>query len=324
MAKISGLGQRFYVCKTGTGNGPAYNVTGDVGAIGSADLMLATFDTTGIDKLVHERLPAVLDAKLQVDSFWNPAPGGITQVMEALVQQEGAAIWAQNASENVFGFGLQGLITDWVISRAANGALTTKFTAETDAGYGGWGQIGANATDTTATAHTALDGGLRGLALSITAISVANPTHLTITAHGLTNLQSVNIVGSNSTPTINGDWVATVIDANTISIPVNVTVSGSGTATLQSTSTFSGGWYIALVDAPFTGTSMTPKLQDSADGVTYNDLTGMTSGTALTGTTSVVLVAATATAMWRRFLKCSSTGTFSSATWQCLVHRSEP
>lgn len=66
-------------------------------------------------------------------------------------------------------------------------------------------------------------------------ITVANPTVITVTSHGLTNGDQVVISGSiNANPdivaSIDGLYTATVINANTFSIPVNVTTSGAVTA----------------------------------------------------------------------------------------------
>lgn len=61
----------------------------------------------------------------------------------------------------------------------------------------------------------------------ITANSMANPTVVTSAGHGLTTGQEILIAGSNSTPTINGTRTVTEINANTFSIPVNVTVAGT-------------------------------------------------------------------------------------------------
>jgi len=64
----------------------------------------------------------------------------------------------------------------------------------------------------------------------ITSSSVANPTVITTAAaHGLTSDATVDIADhSGSTPSINGAWVATVLSSTTFSIPVNVTVGGTG------------------------------------------------------------------------------------------------
>lgn len=73
------------------------------------------------------------------------------------------------------------------------------------------------------TANTTLSG-------TITSNTVANPTVITSTAHGLITGKTVVITGSNSTPSINGTWQVTVVDANTFSVPVNVTVAGTAGA----------------------------------------------------------------------------------------------
>lgn len=58
--------------------------------------------------------------------------------------------------------------------------------------------------------------------------TLANPTVVTSYSHGLQTGDTISIAGSNSTPTIDGARVVTVIDQNTFSVPVNVT--GAGTA----------------------------------------------------------------------------------------------
>ncbi len=65
---------------------------------------------------------------------------------------------------------------------------------------------------------------------NITSNSVANPTVvLTASAHNLTTGDSVVIAGNTgSTPSINGTYTATVTDGTHFTIPVNVTVGGSG------------------------------------------------------------------------------------------------
>ena len=43
----------------------------------------------------------------------------------------------------------------------------------------------------------------------------------------MTSGATVQITGSNSTPSINGTWTVTVLSATTFSVPVNVTVAGT-------------------------------------------------------------------------------------------------
>ncbi len=62
---------------------------------------------------------------------------------------------------------------------------------------------------------------------SISAISIANPTHITSVAHGLSSGTQIIISGSNSTPSVDGTRIVTVLDADHFTIPVNVTVAGT-------------------------------------------------------------------------------------------------
>jgi hypothetical protein len=80
---------------------------------------------------------------------------------------------------------------------------------------------------------------------TITANSAANPTVITSAAHGLVSGQSVTITGSNSTPSIDGTHVVTVLSANTFSIPVDVSAGVAGTA---GTWTSQGHFTVELVD----------------------------------------------------------------------------
>jgi hypothetical protein len=71
----------------------------------------------------------------------------------------------------------------------------------------------------------------------ITTNTVANPTVITVAGHGLIDQREVVIAGNTtSTPTINGTFVATVIDEDTFSIEVNVTVGGASDGTMTSES----------------------------------------------------------------------------------------
>lgn len=68
-----------------------------------------------------------------------------------------------------------------------------------------------------------------GTGVTITAISAANPTHVTTaTAHGLSTGDWILISGSNSTPALTGPYQVTVLDDTHFTVAVNVT--GAGTA----------------------------------------------------------------------------------------------
>lgn len=107
----------------------------------------------------------------------------------------------------------------------------------------------------------------------ITSSSVANPSVITTTVpHGLTNGQSVVIAGhSGSTPAIDGEHVATVVTTTTFTIPVNVTVGGTG-GTLVQANTLAGGTGFLQVTAASGFTNFVGTVRDSADDITYGDL----------------------------------------------------
>lgn len=70
-----------------------------------------------------------------------------------------------------------------------------------------------------------------GAAKPLTAISVDTAAEVTLVNHGFPNGATVVIAGTNSTPTIDGSRVVTVIDNDTFSVPVTTSVAGTqGTA----------------------------------------------------------------------------------------------
>jgi hypothetical protein len=97
------------------------------------------------------------------------------------------------------------------------------------------------------------------------------------------------------------------------------TTATNGTAfDCGAVSTLFGGQAYLQVNA-FTGTSVTVKLQDSADNATFADLTGaaFTAATAR-GAQRLVL---NPTATVRRYVRAVTTGTFSSAVFQVTFVR---
>ena len=77
---------------------------------------------------------------------------------------------------------------------------------------------------------------------------------------------------------------------------------------------YSFGWAVYLHVFAFTGTSVTVKVQDSADNATWADVTGAVF-TAATGRTAQRITGASTTATVRRYLRVVSTGTYSNAVY---------
>jgi hypothetical protein len=116
------------------------------------------------------------------------------------------------------------------------------------------------------TAH----GHLIRLGKSIVENTVANPTVLTVENHGLSNGDTIYIVNSNSTPSIDGNRTITFIDNDSFSIPVNVTVAGSSGEMLNEND------YQVIVDAGIDYSTMLSDyehLQGRCDGFRFTQNT---------------------------------------------------
>lgn len=148
------------------------------------------------------------------------------------------------------------------------------FTATWDTKTGG-----ANANDAPVD-YTLYDG---NKSVPITSNSIANPTVVTTTKpHGLTTGDKVLIAGvATSSPTINGIQTVTVTGANTFTVPVNVTVAGTG-GTIVKASTNAGGTGYLQVSAYSGLTNVVVKIMHSPDDITYAAKVTFTTVTAVT------------------------------------------
>jgi hypothetical protein len=107
----------------------------------------------------------------------------------------------------------------------------------------------------------------------ITSNSIANPTVVTCAKpHNLTTGDIVLIADViTSSPTINGSRTVTVIDTLTFSVPVNVTVGGTGGTFVKVNSIGGGVGYLQCT--AFSGFSgVVPKIMHSPDDSTYATL----------------------------------------------------
>ncbi len=113
------------------------------------------------------------------------------------------------------------------------------------------------------------------LPIPITANTLANPTVVTTPVpHKLTTGDIILVSGViTSTPTINGPttYAATVLTPTTFSLPVNVTVAGTGGQFVRA-STPTGGVGTQLVSAYAGITGFVGKIRSSPDNITYADL----------------------------------------------------
>lgn len=138
--------------------------------------------------------------------------------------------------------------------------------------------------------------------IPITSNSIANPTVVTTPVpHGLTTGQVILISGvSTSSPTINGERTVTVISPTTFSVPVNVTVGGTGGSFVLA-STVNGGAGYQQIPA-FSGfTGFVGKIRHSADNGTYADLATFTNVTTGPGAERVLVAAGTTVNRYLRY-----------------------
>jgi hypothetical protein len=86
---------------------------------------------------------------------------------------------------------------------------------------------------------------------TISSSSVADPTVITATAHGFSITGQIVIISGHtgSTPDINGEWVITYVNANTFTIPIEVTVGGTGGTVTERSD------HVGVDDGGFNGTS---------------------------------------------------------------------
>lgn len=93
------------------------------------------------------------------------------------------------------------------------------------------------------------------------------------------------------------------------------TGAGNGTSYDQTTVETEFGWAMYLHVFSFTGTSITVKVQDSANNADWLDLSGATFAAASAVGSQRVSAGATSTATVRRYLRIVSSGTFSECTF---------
>lgn len=239
MSKQSGLGDNLYV--------GAYNLSGDINAIGQVGGGNSPLDMTGIDKSAHERKGGKRDGRIQFVSFFNDASGQAHPVLSALPRTNVNVTYARGTSVGSPAASLVAKQVGYNPSRDDDGNLTFEVEAQaTDYGMQ-WGEL--------------LTAGVR----------------------------------SDSTAT------------NGASIDTAAAVSFGAQAFLHVYS--------------FTGTSVTIKIQDSANDSDWADLTGG-GFTLVTGATSE-RIATSATQEVRRYVRVITTGTFSAVTFTVNIVKND-
>lgn len=236
MTKQSGLGDQLYI--------DGYDLSGDVGAIGSISAPLGVLEVTDITESAPERLAGLADGAMSFTSWFNVDVGRAHDRLSNLPTADVMACYFRGSTIGAPAASMYAKQIGYDPNRGADGSLSfaTALTASAATGLEWGDQLTAGKrTDTSATNGTSLDFGS------------------TSTAFGLQAYLHV---------------------------------------------------------FAFTGTSVTVKIQDSADNSSWTDL----SGAAFTAATAVGAqrIAIGATATVRRYLRVATTGTFSNAVFAVM------
>lgn len=270
MSKGTGLGAAFFH------NG--YDVTTDIKSVDKIAMPSALLDRTSIDKSAMARGYGLRDGEISVSAYFDDAAGYSHPVFSALPKTDVHQMYCHRSTAGQPAAAHIGLQINYDPVRSADGDLISQVQVLSNGFPVEWGTLLTGGKDNSVGAEdtTGVDLGTTAAAVAITSSSVANPSVITATAHGLATNDRVVIAGhTGSTPDINNAYTVTVTGDNTFTIPVNVTVGGTG-GTVTKTS-HSYGFAAYLVVFAFTGTDVTLKLQGSSDDAAtdaYADVTG--------------------------------------------------
>ncbi|MDH6116912.1 hypothetical protein ABH930_000331 [Kitasatospora sp. GAS204A] len=310
MAKTSGLGDNFYV--------GGYDLSGDINSLSKISGTLATIDVTAINESGMERLGGKRDGAVDFTAYFNPT--GAHPVLSALPTSDVQASYRRGT---VLGNPAAEIVArqlNYDPTRGADGALTVACSLSGD-GFGlEWGiQLTPGLrTDTAATNGTSVDqaNGLATPAVPASGTPQANTSPLPV--------QVVISGGTMTAVVINGVTVGA--GAGTYTLPagqsITLTYTVAPTWTWAAQTTYGAQAYLQVT--AFTGTDMTVQIQDSADGVTFAPVTGLTF-TQTTSAPGVQRIATASTATLRRYVRAATTtvGGFTSATFAVTLVRNQ-
>lgn len=316
MSKRGGLGNLLFVA--------GYDLSGDTGSIQRIGGGPAFLEAPGINSSAMERIPALKSGEISFQSFFNDAALQEHAALSGLPATDIHFMFLIGSTLGDPGAGLVAKQIDYPWGRGQDGSMLANIQGQSNGTTVAleWGRslTAGKRTDTAATNGTAIDDGASqgAAAVNIVSSSIANPTQVTATTHGLITGDSVVIAGHTSTPDINGNWEVTRISDDIFTIPIEVTGGGGANGTVTKTST-SFGLSAYLQIFSFTGTSVTATVEHSPDNVTFAAVTGgaFAAATAL-GTQRI---ATTSTRTIQRYLRLATSGTFNPSTFACVVAR---
>jgi len=306
MGKQNGLAQKLLV--------GGYDLSGSVQALDNMHGGPALGDVTTIDQSAHSRLGLQRDGGGSIATLMDPQLAH--PVLAALPTADEQVMWMINplAVGSPVAMSIAKQI-DYDQNRAANGMLTQKTEFQSN-GFGlEWGVALTPGlrTDTGAANGTTLDqgGGFVTPAVPASNVTATNtsPLPATVVVSGGT----VSNVKVNGVSVGTGDGTYTVPSGATIAI----TYSAAPTWTWTLQTAFGAQAYLQVTQ--ITGTSVTVAVQDSADGASWANVTGL-SFTAVTAAPNTQRLATAGNATIRRYLRVITTGTFNPASFACAIN----
>lgn len=163
MAKISGLGQNFYLAQ--------YDLSGDVSGIDTAEGGNEPLEVTAINKSAMERLGGIRDGTIEFTSFFNTATGAEHDALKGLPTTDRVVSWLLGTSLGSPAASIVAKQLGYSGERGDDGSLTVSVEAHANA-YGlEWGVLltAGKRTDTSATNGTGVDLGTGSLAFGLQA-----------------------------------------------------------------------------------------------------------------------------------------------------------
>lgn len=152
MGKQTGLGDNLYV--------GGYDLSGDIGTLGSISCPRGTLAVTGIDKAAYERIYAHSGGQIEYTSYFNDGPGQSHAVHSALPRTSVMLTYARGTTLGAPAACLIAKQVNYDMSRGDDGSLTFAVQAQSSDGYPlEWGrQLTAGIrTDTAATLGSSID-----------------------------------------------------------------------------------------------------------------------------------------------------------------------
>lgn len=200
MAKSSGLGSSLIV--------GVYDVSGDIGSLGTISSKRASISSTGIDKSAEERYLGLKDGDLAFNSFWNTSAGQAHVALSALPTTDTMISYLHGSTVGEVAASMVAKQIDYAPTRGADGSLVAATTAA-GSGFGlEWGELLTTGVQTFASGTvngTSIDLGatstLFGASAYLHVLSLGSGTPTVTVADSANDSTFAGVTGMAFTPT---------------------------------------------------------------------------------------------------------------------------